>query len=158
MPDYIVVPKSALTATADAIKEKLGTEDEIEFTQEGFKNAVEAIVVGGVGGYEIEGGLFVLPTNSKTASVSCSFQPESAMMFAIDSTFPTDNAWKTLAGMITVWQTESFVIQRYGTSNCGGGSRIATAHTYSNGTLTFSWNYAMASGVTYYWYAWRAKA
>lgn len=43
MPDYIVVPKSALTATADAIKEKLETEEEIEFTQDGFKDAVEAI-------------------------------------------------------------------------------------------------------------------
>lgn len=44
MADYYVVPKSALTATADAIKEKTGSEEEIEFTKDGFKDAVEAII------------------------------------------------------------------------------------------------------------------
>lgn len=47
MPDYYVVPTSALTSTADAIREKIGTEEEIEFTQDGFKDAVEAIEAGG---------------------------------------------------------------------------------------------------------------
>lgn len=46
MADYYVVPKSALTATADAIKEKTGSEEEIEFTKDGFKDAVEAIETG----------------------------------------------------------------------------------------------------------------
>lgn len=47
MPDYYAVPTSALTSTADAIREKLGTEEEIEFTQDGFKDAVDAIEAGG---------------------------------------------------------------------------------------------------------------
>lgn len=43
MSDYVVVPLSALSATADAIKEKLGTQEDIEFTIDGFKDAVDAI-------------------------------------------------------------------------------------------------------------------
>jgi hypothetical protein len=146
-----------LTAVANAIRMKGGTSASLAFPTD-FVSAINAIPTGGGGGdYEIEGGTFVLSSNSKTKGVACSFQPEQAMLFAVNSTFPTDNTWKTLGGMITVWQTESFVIQRYGPSNCTGGTRTATYHTYSNGTLTFSWNYTMVSGVTYYWYAWRAK-
>lgn len=155
MANYIV-SDTDLTAVANAIRTKSGTSASLTFPAD-FVSAVEAISTGGGGDYEIEGGTFTLASNSKTKGVSCSFQPESAMIFALNSTFPTDNVWKTLSGMITVWQTESFVVQRYGASNCNGGTRVATAHTYSNGTLTFSWNYVMASGVTYYWYAWRAK-
>lgn len=47
MSDYVVVPSSALSATADAIKEKLGTQEDIEFTTNGFKDAVDEIEVGG---------------------------------------------------------------------------------------------------------------
>lgn len=46
MPDYYVVPALALTATADAIREKTGSSEEIEFTTDGFKDAVEAINAG----------------------------------------------------------------------------------------------------------------
>ena len=47
MADYYVVPKSALDATADAIKSKTGSSEEIEFTGDGFKDAVDAIPTGG---------------------------------------------------------------------------------------------------------------
>lgn len=47
MPDYYVVPALALTATADAIREKTGSSEEIEFTTDGFKDAVDAIGTGG---------------------------------------------------------------------------------------------------------------
>lgn len=47
MPEYYVVPTSALTATADAIKEKTGSSETIEFTQDGFADAIAAIPTGG---------------------------------------------------------------------------------------------------------------
>jgi hypothetical protein len=52
MNDYYVVPKAALDATADAVRKKLGSEADIEFKQNGFEDAVDAIETGG--GYTVE--------------------------------------------------------------------------------------------------------
>ena len=43
MPEYCVIPTAALSATADAIKAKTGSAEDIEFTQDGFADAVAAI-------------------------------------------------------------------------------------------------------------------
>lgn len=66
MPDYYVVPTSALASTADAIREKLGTEEEIEFTQDGFKDAVDLISTGGAFNSNIEAGTFEVASNIST--------------------------------------------------------------------------------------------
>lgn len=48
MSNYSIVPNAALTATADAIREKLGTQETIAFDKNtGFKSAVEEISGGG---------------------------------------------------------------------------------------------------------------
>ena len=155
MAEYITTDTD-LTSIANAIRTKGGTSAQLAFPAE-FISAIEAISGGGGGDYEIESGTFILASSSKTKGVSCSFQPEQAMMFALNSTFPTDNSWKTICGIITSWGAESWVNNRYGASNKSGDSRTATFHTYVDGTLTFSWNYAMPANVTYYWFAWRAK-
>ena len=50
MSDYSIVPNAALTATADAIRTKSGSQATIEFDHNtGFKDAVDAIPSGGGG-------------------------------------------------------------------------------------------------------------
>ena len=50
MSDYSIVPNAALTATADAIRTKTGSQATIEFDHNtGFKDAVDAIPSGGGG-------------------------------------------------------------------------------------------------------------
>ena len=147
---------SDLASVANAIRTKGGTSAQLAFPAD-FISAINAIPSGGGGDYDIEGGTFELTSSSKTKAVSCSFQPDCALVCAENSTFPTDSTWKTIVGFITDWGVQSGVFNRYGASNMQGAWRDATKHTYSNGTLTFSWNYNLASGVTYRWYAWRAK-
>lgn len=43
MADYVVVPKSSMDATADAIREKTGSQEDIEWTQDGFADAIGEI-------------------------------------------------------------------------------------------------------------------
>ena len=45
-PDFYIVPTAALDATADAIREKTGSQASIEFTQDGFADAIEDIESG----------------------------------------------------------------------------------------------------------------
>lgn len=48
MPDtYYITPKSALDATADAIRAKTGSQSSIQFTADGFADAIAAIPSGG---------------------------------------------------------------------------------------------------------------
>jgi len=44
--EFYIVPKDSLDATADAIREKTGSQASIEFTQEGFADAIEDIEIG----------------------------------------------------------------------------------------------------------------
>lgn len=45
--EFYIVPKVSLDATADAIREKTGSQAAIEYTQDGFADAVDAIPSGG---------------------------------------------------------------------------------------------------------------
>ena len=49
MAEYYIAPKSSFDATADAIREKTGSQATIEWTQDGFADAIEAIPTGGGG-------------------------------------------------------------------------------------------------------------
>lgn len=51
MPEYCVIPTAALSATADAIKAKTGSAEDIEFTQDGFADAIETIPTSEITGY-----------------------------------------------------------------------------------------------------------
>lgn len=46
MAEYYIAPKSSFDATADAIREKTGSQATIEWTQDGFADAIEAIPSG----------------------------------------------------------------------------------------------------------------
>lgn len=48
MAEYYIAPKSSFDATADAIREKTGSQATIEWTQDGFADAIEDISSGGV--------------------------------------------------------------------------------------------------------------
>jgi len=45
--EFYIVPKASLDATADAIREKTGSQASIEYTQDGFADAIEDIPTGG---------------------------------------------------------------------------------------------------------------
>lgn len=47
MAEYYIAPKSSFDATADAIREKTGSQATIEWTEDGFADAVDAIPSGG---------------------------------------------------------------------------------------------------------------
>lgn len=47
--EFYIVPKASLDATADAIREKTGSQESIEYTQDGFADAIEEIPSGGGG-------------------------------------------------------------------------------------------------------------
>lgn len=49
MAEYYIAPKSSFDATADAIREKTGSQATIEWTEDGFADAVDAIPTGGGG-------------------------------------------------------------------------------------------------------------
>ena len=48
MAEYYIAPKSSFDATADAIREKTGSQATIEWTEEGFADAIEDIESGGL--------------------------------------------------------------------------------------------------------------
>lgn len=50
MAEYYIAPKSSFDATADAIREKTGSQATIEWTEDGFADAIEEIPSGGGGG------------------------------------------------------------------------------------------------------------
>ena len=67
MSDYSIVPNAALTATADAIRTKSGSQATIEFDHNtGFKDAVDAIPGGG-GTHSASGSITVVSDISITA-------------------------------------------------------------------------------------------
>ena len=43
MAEYYIAPKTSFDATADAIREKTGSQATIEWTQDGFADAIEEI-------------------------------------------------------------------------------------------------------------------
>lgn len=47
MAEYYIAPKSSFDATADAIREKTGSQATIEWTEDGFADAIDAIPTGG---------------------------------------------------------------------------------------------------------------
>lgn len=47
MAEYYIAPKSSFDATADAIREKTGSQATIEWTEDGFADAIAAIPSGG---------------------------------------------------------------------------------------------------------------
>lgn len=47
MAEYYIAPKSSFDATADAIREKTGSQATIEWTEDGFADAIAAIPAGG---------------------------------------------------------------------------------------------------------------
>ena len=49
MAEYYIAPKSSFDATADAIREKTGSQATIEWTEDGFADAIEDIPTGGGG-------------------------------------------------------------------------------------------------------------
>ena len=49
MAEYYIAPKSSFDATADAIREKTGSQATIEWTQDGFADAIADISTGGSG-------------------------------------------------------------------------------------------------------------
>ena len=151
--DY-VVKDSSLTAVADAIRAKSGSSSQLIFPT-GFVSEIGNISGGGSNGLEIVSGTFTLSSSSKSKSLSIDFQPDNFVVYALNSTFPTDNNWKTLIGFMSQFGSDWWVINRYGASNINGATRAASNHSYSDGTFTFSFNYNMATSITYYWYAWR---
>lgn len=52
MAEYYIAPKSSFDATADAIREKTGSQATIEWTEDGFADAIEDIPTGGGGGWQ----------------------------------------------------------------------------------------------------------
>ena len=69
MAEYYIAPKSSFDATADAIREKTGSQATIEWTQDGFADAIAAIPTGG--GVAAESGSFVATsTGDCTLSVT----------------------------------------------------------------------------------------
>ena len=55
MAEYYIAPKSSFDATADAIREKTGSQATIEWTEDGFADAVAAIPSGGSSNWTLLG-------------------------------------------------------------------------------------------------------
>lgn len=69
MAEYYIAPKSSFDATADAIREKTGSQAAIEWTEDGFANAIAAISTGG-GGLKYDAGDFTLASDTAALSTS----------------------------------------------------------------------------------------
>lgn len=72
MAEYYIAPKSSFDATADAIREKTGSQATIEWTEDGFADAIEDIPSGytleqfGEGGASISGAIVYSSTKLRT--------------------------------------------------------------------------------------------
>lgn len=138
MADYYVVPKSALTATADAIKEKTGSEEEIEFTKDGFKDAVEAIC---------PLGLEKTPVNQDLALEDVSFINEldlsgvtQCAYFLYDTHLASTYEFYGFAGLYIKLKTKGNAILRVGTISNGTFVEVDSETLTSNNNGIIEYN------------------
>ena len=75
MAEYYIAPKTSFDATADAIREKIGSQATIEWTQDGFADAIEEIQSGGYTLEQISSPKFLAMTTQNVVFTGTSLQP-----------------------------------------------------------------------------------
>lgn len=85
MSEYMIVPTDSIDATADAIKVKLGSQNDLVWGQDGFADAVDAIPTGGGGTHSASGDITVVSDISITAE-----DPQSVIFPGLQLSFQPD--------------------------------------------------------------------
>lgn len=145
MPDYYVVPALALTATADAIREKTGSSEEIEFTTDGFKDAVEAIDTGterisvdDIAMGLAPSGLIVLEDATSIYNYAFRYMPK---VTGIHAKNVTTTGQYIVGGNITTFVDEARITNYNSYHTFNGSTKLTivdlnTNANFSNGTFT----------------------
>lgn len=154
-----------LTSVANAIRTKGGTSASLAFPAD-FVSAIQAIPSGGGGNYEIVGGTVTLAEEASTISVETGFDPDYAWLSI--SPYDTDvsllsTSWRTgssMADRVHKFSTGIIIRNLNGNVNLGNANNDnSRLGSYSNGYYSFDrmGSNNFLSGITYYWFAWRAK-
>ena len=111
MAEYYIAPKSSFDATADAIREKTGSQTTIEWTEDGFADAIAAIPTGGGGGWSVDdiasGGITgsITVETSGANVVACAFAYNTGITEVImpDATQLKGGVFAGCTGLTRLW-------------------------------------------------------
>lgn len=152
-----------LLSVANAIRAKGGTSAALAFPAD-FVQAIGDIQTGGGGNIQTESGTFTLAADSRTHSISVSFEPQHVIFYSDKNEF-TENSWKTFA-LALIDPVSDIAVRLVGRYINDALSTLAALidtsnFSYSGGTLsidTGSNSYKMQAATTYKWFAWRETA
>ena len=143
MPEYCVIPTAALSATADAIKAKTGSAEDIEFTQDGFADAIEAIPTGDT---SMEDGIIMHTVsgfyeNSRVTSIGMYAFARCYNLTAIDFSACTSigsYAFSTCSQLMSVSFPVCEIIGTYAFTGCSKLTTASFPSCISIGTSAFA--------------------